>query len=96
MNDSKSPITVNPQEIAFLEQFCREQLHFLGHSDHSPATNWLREQGLNNLDVGRFVLALLERNIIVRQDMEKPKTEFQSPWRNRDEFLSRLELLTKP
>lgn len=94
MNDSDAPASINPQEIAFLQQYIAEQLHFLGHPDHSPATNWLQEQGLTNLDAGRFVLALAERNIKVSLMRQEPKAEFQSPWRNRDEFLSRLEQLT--
>ena len=95
MNDSKSPGTVTPQEIAFIEQYCREQLHFLGHPDHSPASVWLRQQGLTNLNVGRFALALQAINVRCVLDMQAPEKEFQSPWRDRDEFLSRLEQVAR-
>lgn len=94
MNDSELSDTGFTREVEFLQRYSWEQVQHLGHPDNSSATNWLRKQGLTNLDVGRFALALAERNIQVPPITAEPETEFQSPWSNRDEFLSRLEKLT--
>ena len=94
MNDSEPSHIGITREVEFLQRYSREQVQHLGHPDYSPATNWLRKQGLTNLDVGRFALALAERNIQVPLIAAEPKTEFQSPWNDRDEFLNRLKEFT--
>jgi len=66
-------------EIEFLQRYSWEQVEHLGHVDHSPASVWVRHNGLTNLDVGRFVIALDAINIRLPFITEAPRSEFQSP-----------------
>lgn len=94
MKDSESLATIMSKEVKFLQRYSWEQVQHLGQSDYSPATNWLQDHGLTNLDAGRFSLALEGQNIQVPLATTEPSSEFQSPWNDREEFQNRFEELT--